>query len=165
MNDKSQPTRPLSEFDAAVRDFKLMVGDLFGRGRPSEQDALILQALFALCGRLAAADGITGFSETAFIDQLMDDHSLGLSGRSMAMEAYERGKTGTVPTAKLVESFVEAHPRGSSQSEQLLSNLAKLAACDGRVLLCEKQMLGEIAAALGYSASELDVRMRMAEHN
>jgi len=143
-----------------LKDIKLALGEIFSSGKIDENQQVTLQVVFGLLGYLARADSIVTDDEAAFLNNLMDDMSLSLAARKIAVDAMNRGKARQIDIAVELERFLSVHPAGSAEVGRLYETLLKLAGSDGRVRPREREFLEQVTAGLGYTQDILDTRLQ-----
>ncbi|HWT15183.1 MAG TPA: TerB family tellurite resistance protein [Patescibacteria group bacterium] len=142
-----------------LKDIKLALGEIFSSGKIDEDRQVTLQVVFGLLGYLARADSIVTDDEATFLNNLMDDMSLSLSARKIAVDAMNRGKARQIDIAVELERFLSVHPAGSPEVGKLYETLLNLAGSDGRVRPREREFLEQITAGLGFTPDILDSRL------
>jgi hypothetical protein len=145
---------------ALISGFRASLGDMLGGKRPDETQTLNLEVLFGLLGALARADSIVTTHETELIGQLMDELALPTAARSLALEAFERGRSKQLHVGQELFRFLQRFPKGSAEVEQLYETLLRLAAADERIRPREVEFLTEVTRTLGFAPTGLETRLR-----
>lgn len=146
---------------SVLRDLRSWVGELFTGGKLPKEREVPVEVLFSLIGYVAKADSIVTSHEAEFVNSLMDEIALPSGGRALANEAFERGRLRKIDIVRETERIKALYPAGSTELLQWLDILIRVALADGRLFPRERETLGEIAGALGFSAET--VRLRLAE--
>lgn len=136
-----------------------MLGALLGGHKPEPAEHSFIETLFLLFGHLARADGHVSQQEAELGEKLIDHLALNRHGRRLAVEAFERGKSGGFALDAQLQGFNRFHPPRTERSRQLLDVLVELAKADGRLRPAERGLLEKIAERLGVSSAELRVRL------
>jgi len=144
-----------------LRDLRSWIGELFTGSKLAKEREVPVEVLFSLIGYVAKADSIVTSHEAELVNSLMDEIALPSGGRALANEAFERGRLRKIDIGRETERIKALYPARSSELLQWLDILIRVALADGRLFPREREALGEIASALGFSAET--VRLRLAE--
>lgn len=142
-------------------DIGLLLSDLLGLGKPDEDTKMVIEVIFGLMGYLAKADRLVSSHESNLANTVMDEIDLSMSGRRIAMEAFERGMTRNINVHAELLRFSDAHPSGTEPANRLYDVLLRLAAADGRLDPREYEAMVQITQALNLPAATLDNKLAM----
>lgn len=150
----------------------LWIGHTFDRGRRIDFESLsgnkdlnrqaaFLYTTFSVMGHIAKAKGRVTEHEIAFASQYID--KLGLRGelKQQAQDAFREGKMAGFPLKERLEKFKATCSGRNDLLLMFLEIQIQLAFADGTLEPTERQVLKDIAKALGFSASELDRLLEM----
>ncbi len=151
----------------------LLLGHAFDRGLAHtlqsgspEQIARIKNSFFETCflllGHVAKADGRVSESEVEHTETLFRQMGLDSQQRQEAIRLFKRGAAADFVPDAVVAQFLQVC-RGQRQLRQtLLLFLISLALADHTLETAEREVLGRLAALLGYSEAQLDQLLNMA---
>lgn len=159
MSDNGDASGKFEGFRGVLNDIRLLLADLLGMGKPDAEQQMIIEVFFGMMGYVAKADRLVSSHETDLADAVMDQTDLSMTGRRMAMEAFERGMQRNINVRGELLRFSDAHPAGSEHSERLYNVLVQLAAADGRLNPREHDTLTQVTQELGLPAEALDARL------
>jgi len=116
----------------------------------------LMESTFSIMGALCKTDGVVSQAEIKVVEQIFNMLRLGEEQRSVAKEAFNRGKQRDFDLDAAVDRLA-AVTRGRGPLVQLFLQLQCMAiAADGRVDPAEHKMLVRVATRLGLE--ERDVR-------
>lgn len=147
-----------------LRQLRGVLGELFGGGRIDADQQTTLEVLFALLGAMAQADSIVTSHETEFVNALMDELVLSSQARSIAKDAFERGRQKKVDAEAEARRLLARFGAKSTQVEQVYDAILRLAAADARIRPRERELLEKVTQALGFEAHALAVRLKILGH-
>src|SRR5438045_7456048 len=76
---------------SVLRDVRMVLGEMFGGGKPDAKQEGSVEVLLGLLGVLSRADGVVSDIEANFTNELMEDLNLSTFARKLATEAFSRG--------------------------------------------------------------------------
>ena len=129
----------------------------------AERQQEFFNAAFAVMGHVAKAKGQVTRQEIELATQVMD--RMGLSGeqRRIAQDAFRQGKEADFPLDQVLEK-IRILTSGRFDLLQIFIELQVSSAfADGELDPSERELLFKIAAGLGFSAQQLEQRLRMQE--
>lgn len=114
------------------------------------RQAVFLETVFSLMGRLAKADGHISKDEIDHVEQFI--HKLGMSAehRQQAIALFKRGAAPDFDFELALRHFMAVCGYTHSLRQMLLVYLIVLALSDGRIDTAEDRLLENIARHLGY---------------
>lgn len=125
-------------------------------GAADSPERCLGEALFALMGHLAKADGRVNPDEIAFAERLLREFDLDESGRRRAIALYDQGRAADFVLDPWLERCRRVLGARSEHARELLRLLARSALSDGRLTLVERGALERIALGLGFQRAALD---------
>ncbi len=136
----------------------------FGSG-PSQQERQneFFKAAFSVMGHVAKAKGNVTREEIQLASALMERMNLFGEQRRAAQDAFREGKESDFPLEAVLEK-VRLSTGGRHDLLQFFLELQLSAAfADGHLEPIEREMLHRIARGLGFSAAQLERRLKMQE--
>ncbi|WP_413111217.1 co-chaperone DjlA [Thaumasiovibrio sp. DFM-14] len=137
----------------------------FGARTAAQQasQAAFFHHAFAVMGHVAKSKGHVTEKEIQVASHFMQRMGLHGEARRQAQAAFRDGKESDFPLDSVLEE-VRAHSRGRPDLLQFFVELQIQAAyADGELQTAEREILYRIAAALGFSAQQLEQRLAMQE--
>ncbi|WP_428772873.1 co-chaperone DjlA [Vibrio sp.] len=136
----------------------------FGSGpSQSEKQHELFKAAFAVMGHLAKAKGQVTRQEIELASMMMDRMGLRGEHRREAQDAFREGKTADFPLQDVLQR-VKISTGGRFDLLQFFLELQISAAfADGEIHPKEREVLHQVASGLGFSAAQLEQRLRMQE--
>lgn len=135
------------------------ISGLFKTELLDPKEEVFISVLFALLGSLARADGVVTSEEAAHGEELIDRMNLPKIGRKLAVQSFERGRSGGLDIEGEMARFLNVYPMSSTHSEQLMEALLTLAHADGRMRIPEKSWLLRVGKLLGIDADTMKERI------
>lgn len=164
MSSPESKSPPPAGGPGLIRQIRGVLGELFGGGRVDADQQTTLEVLFALLGAMAQADSIVTSHETEFVNDLMDELGLSSHARSIAKDAFDRGRQKKVDSEAEARRLLARFGAKSTQVEQVYDAILRLAAADERLRPRERELLEGITQALGFDAHALTVRLKILGH-
>lgn len=136
----------------------------FGNGpSQAERQEEFFKAAFAVMGHVAKAKGQVTKEEIQLASVMMDRMNLHGDQRLAAQDAFRQGKEADFPLEQVLEK-VRISTGGRFDLLQFFLELQISAAfADGDIHPSERNVLHKIARGLGFSADQLERRLRMQE--
>ncbi len=133
-----------------------------GPSQAQKQDEFF-KAAFAVMGHLAKAKGQVTPEEIQLASAMMDRMNLHGEQRKAAQDAFREGKSADFPLDSVLER-VKISSGGRFDLLQFFLELQISAAfADGEIHPSERDLLHRVAQRLGFSAQQLEQRLRMQE--
>lgn len=146
----------------AQGNFAFASGSLGGASQSDRQEAFF-NAAFSVMGHVAKAKGQVTREEIQLASVMMERMKLSDSQRQMAQDAFRDGKASDFP----LDDVLHALRRSSGGRHDLIQFFLELqissAFADGSLHPKEREVLHRIAEGLGFSAEQLERRLRMQE--
>ncbi|CAH0526832.1 co-chaperone DjlA [Vibrio hippocampi] len=135
----------------------------FGAGDQNARQEEFLNAAYSVMGHVAKAKGQVTREEIQLATIMMDRMNLNAEQKRSAQEAFRDGKSADFPLEKVL-SRVSVSSNGRHDLLQFFLELQISAAfADGSIHPEEREVLHRIAQGLGFSAQQLEQRLRMQE--
>ncbi|CAM3977397.1 MULTISPECIES: co-chaperone DjlA [Vibrio] len=135
----------------------------FQRGANPAQQAEFFQAAFSVMGHVAKAKGQVTEQEIQLASIMMQRMNLDENQRRTAQEAFRQGKSASFPLRDVLNRVREIS-RGRHDLTQFFLELQISAAfADGSLHPKERDVLHIVAEVLGFSAAQLERRLKMQE--
>ncbi len=125
-----------------------------------QRQAVFLQTVFSLMGRLAKADGHISAAEIAHTEQVIEQLGMTEQHRQQAIDYFRAGAQPGFAMQPLLQEFNAVCGHTLNLRQMLLIFLLGLAHADGVFDAAEHALLQEIANSLGYGASEFEALLR-----
>lgn len=116
----------------------------------AHRQAVFLETVFVLMGKLAKADGHISKDEIAHVEQFMQTLGMSAEHRQQAILLFKRGSAPDFDYVPNLRQFMAACGHTHSLKQMLLVYLIVMALSDGRIDSAEERLLIEIARHLGY---------------
>jgi DnaJ like chaperone protein len=146
----------------AQGNFTFASGSLGGASQSDRQEAFF-NAAFSVMGHVAKAKGQVTREEIHLASVMMERMKLSDAQRQMAQDAFRDGKASDFPLEEVLHSL----RRSSAGRHDLIQFFLELqissAFADGSLHPKEREVLHRIAEGLGFSAEQLERRLRMQE--
>ncbi|MEN6587842.1 MAG: co-chaperone DjlA [Sulfuricella sp.] len=117
----------------------------------AHRQAVFLETVFVLMGKLAKADGRISEEEIAHVEQLIRQLGMSAEHRQQAIALFKRGAAPDFDYQPVLMQFMAICGHTHSLKQMLLVYLIVMALSDGRIDEIEERLLMEIAGNLGYS--------------
>jgi DnaJ like chaperone protein len=135
----------------------------FGGADQAQRQEEFLNAAYAVMGHVAKAKGQVTPEEIQLATIMMDRMNLNNEQKRAAQEAFRDGKSAEFPLERVLDK-VRISSGGRHDLLQFFLELQISAAfADGSVHPTEREVLHRIAQGLGFSAQQLEQRLRMQE--
>jgi DnaJ like chaperone protein len=134
-----------------------MVGRFFSYGRGGVnplsgalRQAVFVETVFVLMGKLAKADGRISEHEIAHVEQFIQSLGMSAEHRQNAIALFKRGAAPDFDFAPTVRRFMAVCGHTHNLKQMLLVYLIVMALSDGHIDPAEEHVLNDIARQLGY---------------
>ena len=118
-------------------------------------------ATFAVMGHMAKADGHVSKSEIDLARRLMDHMQLTSQQKKIAITLFNQGKSEHFQLSQVLEQFKRECHRRTTVIRMFLEIQVQAALADGKLDPGESSILQQVAAALGFTADELEQIINM----
>jgi len=118
------------------------------------RQAVFLETVFILMGKLAKADGHVSQGEIDHVEIFMQKLGMTAEHRKDAIAWFKMGTDHAFETTPACKRFMDACGKTRNLPQMLLVSLIVMAFADGQLHPAEEAMLVDIAARLGYSEAE-----------
>ncbi len=130
-------------------------------GDQERTQAAFFTATFAVMGHISKADGKVSADEISLANQLMSHMQLDQAQKKSAIELFDLGKAAEFDLAGVLMQFRQECHRRSTLLRMFLEIQVQMAFADGRLDSKENIILREIAQALGFRQSDLQMIIEM----
>jgi len=127
----------------------------------AHRQAIFLQTVFILMGKLAKADGHISKDEIAYVEQFMQKLGMSAEHRQQAIQLFKRGADQDFEIAPTLKQFMTTCGHTHSLKQMLLVYLIVMALADGRIDAAEEHLLIDIARQLGYDQTAFQHMLEM----
>jgi DnaJ like chaperone protein len=114
------------------------------------RQAVFLETVFMLMGKLAKADGHISQDEVAHVEQFIQKLGMSAEHRQQAIVLFKRGAAPDFDLEPNLRRFMAVCGHTHSLRQMLLVYLIVMALSDGRIDAAEERLLEEIARHVGY---------------
>ncbi len=126
-----------------------------------ERQAVFIETLFLLMGKLAKADDHVSQSEIDHIEQFMSQLGMTSEHRKQAIGFFQQGVKADFDSAPAMAHFRQVCGSSLQMKHLLLTYLVGVALADGELHHAEKTLLVKIAESLGYSQGAFEQLLAM----
>jgi DnaJ like chaperone protein len=116
----------------------------------SQRQAVFLETVFILMGKVAKADGRVSQNEIAHVELFIEKLGMSAEHRQQAIVLFKRGTAPDFDLAPTLRQFMAVCGQTHSLKQMLLVYLIVMALSDGSIDPAEERLLVEIALQLGY---------------
>jgi DnaJ like chaperone protein len=114
------------------------------------RQAVFLETLFTLMGKLAKADGLVSQDEISHVEQLMQKLGMSEGHRLQAITLFKQGADPAFDIGPVCSRFLAVCGHTKNLKQMLLVYLMVMALADGHLHPAEESLLADIAHRLGY---------------
>lgn len=125
------------------------------------RQAVFLETLFTLMGRLAKADGHVSQHEVNHVEQFMQQSGMAATHRTQAIAWFKRGADPAFDPEPIYRRFISVCGQTRNLTQTLLVYLIVIALADGDLHSTEESALAEIAGHLGYDQANFKQLLNM----
>ena len=129
--------------------------------RNAIRQAVFLETVFILMGKLAKADGRISQNEIDHIEQLMQKLGMTPAHRQQAITLFKQGADPAFDIQPSCQKFLSVCGQTKDLKQMLLVYLIVMALADGHFHPAEEAMLADIAGRLGYEQGAFRQLMEM----
>jgi DnaJ like chaperone protein len=115
------------------------------------RQAVFLETLFILMGKLAKADGVVSQDEITHVEQFMLKMGMTPEHRQQAIAWFKQGAAPAFDITPVCQRFMSICGQTKNLRQVLLVYLIVMALADGEFHPAEQALLADIAAQLGYN--------------
>ena len=115
-----------------------------------QRQAVFLETVFILMGKVAKADGVITQAEISHVEQFMLKLGMSAEHRQIAIADFKRGAAPEFDLNSTLRQFMHVCGQTHSLKQMLLIYLIVMALSDGSIDTAEEQLLVTIALQLGY---------------
>lgn len=126
-----------------------------------QRQAVFLETVFVLMGKLAKADGHISQVEIDHVEAFIQKMGMSAEHRQEAIRQFKRGSDPTFEIDPTIQSFMQHCGNSLNLRQVLLVYLTVMALADGQLDPAEKDILQQVASRLGYSAAEFNRILEM----
>ena len=127
----------------------------------AHRQAVFLETVFILMGKLAKADGRISEDEIAYTQQFMQKLGMSAEHRQQAILLFKRGADKDFDFAPTIKQFMSVCGHTHSLKQMVMVYLIVMALSDGRIDSAEEQLLVEIARQFGYDQAAFQHLLEM----
>ncbi len=129
--------------------------------KAQQRQAVFLETVFVLMGKLAKADGRISQIEIDHVEAFIQKMGMSAEHRQEAIRQFKRGADPAFDISSTLNHFMTHCGRSHNLRQVLLVYLTVMALADGQLDPAEKQILENIASQLGYSRAEFNRILQM----
>ncbi len=126
-----------------------------------QRQAVFLETVFVLMGKLAKADGRISQIEIDHVEAFIKKMGMSAEHRQEAIRQFKRGADPNFNVSVTLDNFMQHCGRTFNMRQMLLVYLTVMALADGQLDPSERQVLEQVAAHLGYSRAEFNRILEM----
>lgn len=126
-----------------------------------QRQAVFLETVFVLMGKLAKADGHISKDEIAHVEAFIKKNGMSTEHRKQAIEQFKRGSSADFDINDTLRQFMAACGHTLNLKQVLLMYLIVMALADGKLDPTEQSLLEKIASQLGYSTAQFRQMLEM----
>ena len=133
--------------------FRRSSAGLFGFNpkRRLQRQAIFINTVFMLMGKLAKADGRISEAEIAQAEAFMTQLELTAERRKAAIALFKQGAQADFSVDKTINEFLKACGDAANLKQLMVMYLLGSALADGNIVAAEQALLKDIALKLGFS--------------
>ena len=125
------------------------------------RQAVFLESVFILMGKLAKADGQVSQDEITHVEQFMQKLGMTTEHRAQAIALFKRGADPAFDIDPTLKKFLAVCGQTKDLKQMLLVYLIVTALADGHFHAAEEALLADIASRLGYDQAAFKHLMEM----
>jgi len=127
----------------------------------ARRQAIFLETLFVLMGKLAKSDGHISKDEINHVEDFIRKTGMSPEHRRQAIEQFQLGSAADFDISPALAQFMAACGNTLNLKQVLLMYLIVMALADGKLDPAEQTLLEQIAYQLGYSSAEFKQLLEM----
>ena len=116
-----------------------------------QREAVFLETVFVLMGKLAKADGQITKDEIQHAEMFMQKMNMTAEHRTLAISQFKQGSAPDFDITATLNRFMDACGQTSNLKQVLMMYLIVMSLADGNIDAAEQSLLEKIALRLGYS--------------
>jgi DnaJ like chaperone protein len=121
----------------------------------SERQAIFMETVFVLMGKLAKADGHISRAEIDHVELFIKKMGMSEAHRQQAIQQFKRGADQDYDINPLLDNFLRHCGNTLNLKQVLLSYLTVIALADGRLDAAEQRLIEQVGMRLGYSVADI----------
>ncbi|PHS68123.1 MAG: co-chaperone DjlA [Methylophaga sp.] len=125
------------------------------------RQAVFIETVFVLMGKLAKADGHISKDEVSHVEQFIKKMGMSAEHRTEAISQFKRGSVTDFDIDPVLDQFMSVCGNTLNLKQVLLMYLIVMALADGKLDPSEKALLEKIALRLGYNNTEFNQLLNM----
>lgn len=129
--------------------------------KAKQRQAIFLETVFVLMGKLAKADGRISQNEIDHVEAFIQKMGMSAEHRQEAIRQFKRGSDPAFDIEPTMQQFMQHCGNSINLRQVLLVYLTVMALADGQLDPAEKVILQQVASRLGYSAAEFNRILEM----
>lgn len=126
-----------------------------------QRQAIFLETVFTLMGKLAKADGHISKDEINHVEDFMRKMGMTSEHRQLAISQFKKGSSSDFNFDEALNRFMEHCGKTLHLKQVLLMYLIVMALADGKIDPAEHDFLKQLASRLGYSDTEFQQLLDM----
>ena len=126
-----------------------------------QRQAVFLETVFVLMGKLAKADGLISKDEINHVEAFIKKNGMSTEHRKQAIDQFKRGSSTNFDITETLNHFMASCGQTLNLKQVLLMYLIVMALADGQLDPAEQSLLEKIALRLGYSAAQFRQMLEM----
>lgn len=126
-----------------------------------QRQAVFLETVFVLMGKLAKADGRISQIEIDHVEAFIKKMGMSAEHRQEAIRQFKLGAEPDFDMTATLDNFMQHCGQTFNMRQMLLVYLTVMALADGQLDPSERQVLEQVAAHLGYSRAEFNRILEM----
>jgi len=130
--------------------------EAFGPGAQQRVQATFFTTIFSVMGHIAKADGRISQDEIQLANRIMDEMRLTAPMKQAARDLFNKGKQNDFQFEAVLAQFRQEMHGRKTLSQMFLEIQIRAASADGELRIAEKNILFNVAGALGFSQYELE---------
>jgi DnaJ like chaperone protein len=127
----------------------------------ARRQAVFLETVFILMGKLAKADGRISEDEVAHVEAFVEKLGMSPEHRQLAIGLFKQGAGPDYDVSPKLNEFISACGHTNSLKQMLLVYLVVMAISDGRLDAAEENLLRGVALHLGYDEPAFEHLLEM----
>lgn len=126
-----------------------------------QREAVFLETVFVLMGKLAKADGQITKDEIQHAEMFMQKMNMTAEHRTLAISQFKQGSAPDFDITATLNRFMDACGQTSNLKQVLMMYLIVMSLADGNIDAAEQSLLEKIALRLGYSQAAFKQMLEM----
>jgi DnaJ like chaperone protein len=127
----------------------------------ARRQAMFIETLFILKGKLAKVDGHISQAEVSHTEQIIQQLGMTAEHRKLAIDLFKKGAAPDFDYVQQLKQFLHVCGHTHNLKQMLLVYLIVLALSDGRIDTAEESLLSDIAEHLGFTRESFRHLMEM----